>query len=99
MRLARPRIPVTVGSLVIEMAGLARAMRILQARNASPVYTRKRTLGAIELRNFGDDSQIKPAGGNPQRLSTCAETEQNPNNVWMLKPLKLVTSLTTTVVS
>jgi hypothetical protein len=90
LRLARERIPVTVGSLVIEMAGPARVKRLLRARNAKPVFTARKTIGAVELLNYGDDSRIKPSDSDPQTLSIKSETDVNPQNVWMLKPLKLI---------
>lgn len=83
--LARPRIPVTSGSTVIEMAGPERALRLLDAGNASPVYTRARRLGAIELLAQGDDFRVKCRRGNPQKFTTRAETSDNPKNVWMYK--------------
>jgi hypothetical protein len=90
--LARPRIPVTAGSIVIEMAGPERVRKLLLAPNAAPVYTRRRAIGAIEILACGDDSAVRPRTGNPQKFAIRAETDENPKNVWTLKRLSPVAS-------
>jgi hypothetical protein len=78
--------------MVIEMAGPERVKRLLLAPNATPVFTRRRAIGAIEILALGDDSIVRPRSGNPQKFAIRAETDENPKNVWTYKRLRLVES-------
>lgn len=74
---------------MIELAGAARALRILKAPNAEAVRRHKdRAIVQINLVAHGDDTEMKPRRGNPFAYSYDGETENNPANVWALKRLR-----------
>ena len=86
LALARP--PVSRHRL-LEMAGLARTLALLEAPNAVPVRVRKtQAIAAIQLLEFGNDERLSPRYGNPQALSHDAETDENPRRVWAFKRLQ-----------
>jgi hypothetical protein len=81
------RIPVTAGPRLVEMAGPQRVQALLRAPNVRPVLRRKRAIVELQILGYGDDWNVPFKWGNPQKLSTCLEAEDNPRGVWKLKRL------------
>jgi len=86
LQLLRRRIPVTVGSRIVEFAGPERVYRLRQAPNAL-LRLHKNRIASVELVPYGEDYRVKTGSGNPQKLSHRAETSDNPKNVWTFKRL------------
>lgn len=78
------RIPVTAGPRLLEMADPQRVEVLLRAPNVR-VLRYRRTIVEVQLLDFGDTSRIPPKWGNPQKLSTDLEADDNPANVWKFK--------------
>jgi hypothetical protein len=88
VHLSKGRVLVTAGPRIIEIAGPERVLQLLTAPNA--VAVRKLKTGAIvaiELREWGDDLRLHARDGNPQKLSHCHETPENPPRVWTFKSM------------
>jgi hypothetical protein len=87
VHLSKGRILVSAGPRIVEIAGPERVRQLLAAPNV--VAIRKRRTGAIvaiQLLEYGDDSRLRTRDGNPQKLSHCHETPENPPRVWTFKP-------------
>ena len=87
------RIPVFSGPRCIELAGMARAQRILQAPNAIATRSKKGKFKGqvirIDLTEFSDDSRLIIHRGNPRRYSHDRETQDNPARCWTLRHLPI----------
>lgn len=81
------RIPVTAGPRLLEMADPQRALALMGAPNVK-VLRYKRTIVELQLLDHGESYRIPPKLGNPQKLSTDLESDDNPANVWKLKRLQ-----------
>ena len=88
MHLSKGRILVTAGPRIVEIAGPERVRRLLSAPNVKIIRKRKTgAIVAIQLLEYGDDSRLHTRDGNPQKLSHCHETPENPPRVWAFKRL------------
>jgi hypothetical protein len=76
---------VTAGPRLVEFADPQRVEVLLQAPNVHAIYKHGRTLVELQLRDCGDSSRIPPKWGNPQKLSTDLESDDNPPRIWKLK--------------
>jgi hypothetical protein len=54
---------------------------------ASRGFTNIRWRFSAQLLEYGDDSRLHTRDGNPQKLSHCHETPENPPRVWTFKRL------------
>lgn len=77
-------IPVTAGPRLVEMADPQRAEALSRAPNVRALIYRN-TIVELQILDYGDASRIPPKWGNPQKLSTNLESEDNPSRVWKLK--------------
>jgi hypothetical protein len=83
------RIPVCAGPRLIEFADPERVRRLLTAPNVRIVRRRKdKAIACILLEHYGDDSRLHARSGNPQKLSHCSETPENPPRVWVFKRIQ-----------
>ena len=78
------RIPVTAGPRLVEMADPQRLEVLMRAPNVK-VLRYRRMVVEVQLLNFGDSSRVPPKLGNPQKLSTQLEADDNPAGVWKFK--------------
>lgn len=79
------RIPVFSGPRLLEMADPQRVEVLLLAPNVRPIFRHKRTLVQLLVEDYGDSSRVPAKCGNPQKLSTNLEADDNPQNVWKFK--------------
>jgi hypothetical protein len=77
------------GDRCLEMADPARVRQLSLARNAKIIRKHKTAaIVEIHLLDYGEDFRVPHHWGNPQKLSTRLETDDNPPNVWMLKKVR-----------
>jgi hypothetical protein len=82
------RIPVTAGPRLVEMADRQRAEILAQAPNVR-VLRYRRNIVELQIVDYGDSSRVPAKWGNPQKLSTDLEADDNPPRVWKLKSIKM----------
>lgn len=87
LRPMNSRIPVTAGPRLVEMADPQRVEFLLRAPNVHVIRRHKRTIVEIQLLDHGDASRVPPKWGNPQKLSTNLESEDNARGAWKFKNL------------
>ena len=66
------------------MADPQRAEALMRSTNVRALRY-KRTIVELQVLDYGDSSRMAPKWGNPQKLSTDLEAEDNPAGVWKLK--------------
>lgn len=79
------RIPVTAGPRLLEMADPQRVQMLLLAPNVRPIFKHKRTIVELQVQDYGDSLRVAPKCGNPQKLSTDLESDDNPAGTWKFK--------------
>jgi hypothetical protein len=82
------RIPVTAGPRLVEMADAQRAEVLARAPNVRALRYR-RNIVELQIVDYGDSSRIPPKWGNPQKLSSNREADDNPPRVWKFKSIKM----------
>jgi hypothetical protein len=82
------RIPVTSGPRLLEMADPQRAEALMRSANVKALRY-KRTIVELQILDYGDSSRVPAKWGNPQKLSTDFESDDNPARVWKLKQIKM----------
>lgn len=61
----------------------------MQGSNVKVIRRRKdQAVACILLEEYGDDARLHARGGDPQKLSHCSETTENPPRVWTFKKLR-----------
>jgi hypothetical protein len=71
------------------MADPQRVEALLCAPNVRAVMRHKHTLVELQLLDYGDSSRLPLKWGNPQKLSTDFESDDNPARVWKFKQIKM----------
>ena len=74
------------------MADPQRAEALMRAPNVERSRY-KRNIVELQIVDYGDSSRVPPKWGNPQKLSTDLEADDNPARVWKFKQIKLRGSL------
>ncbi len=69
------------------MADPQRVEALMRAPNVIAIRRHKRNIVELQIVDYGDSSRVPAKWGNPQKLSTDLEADDNPARVWKLKTI------------